>query len=291
VSFSSVIKSLYPVLNGLLNPDEEFATTHPFDLSRYKKLNNNKSTFSVIAHRGASYYAPENTMAAFSLAHKMGADMIELDVLLSSDQIPVVLHDPQLKRTTNGKGKVENFSLKDLKKLDAGSWFSSEFKNEKIPTLKEVLQWASGKIALNIEIKPEAVTEDAVNGIEAKTIQLVKKFGMEQHVVFSSFDYRAVNRIKNIDPDLITALLYNRKNSRRKSPVFLVKKYKADNINLKWSEVYPKRIEQLRESNVPVWVYTVNEPVLMRHLINQGVSGIFSDRPDLLRKVAEQEIN
>lgn len=289
MSFSSVIKSLYPVINGLLKPDEEFVTTHPFELSRYKKLNNNKSTFSVIAHRGASYYAPENTMAAFSLAYEMGADMIELDVLLSSDQIPVVLHDPHLKRTTNGEGKVENFSLEDLKKLDAGSWFSSEFKNEKIPSLKEVIQWASDKIALNIEIKPETVTEDAVDGIEAKTIQLVKKFGMEQHVVFSSFDYRVVDRIKNIDPKLITALLYNKKISQRRSPVYLAKKYKADSINLKWSEVYPKRIEQLRESKLPVWVYTVNEPVLMRRLMNQGVSGIFSDRPDLLRKVADQE--
>lgn len=289
MSFSSVIKSLYPVINGILNPDDEFVTSHPLELSRYKKLNNDKSTFSVIAHRGASYYAPENTMAAFNLAYEMGADMIEIDVLLSSDQIPVVLHDPKLKRTTNGKGKVENFALEDLKKLDAGSWFSSEFKNEKIPTLKELLQWASGKIALNIEIKPEAATEDAVDGIEAKSIQLVKKFGMEQHVVFSSFDYRVVERIKNIDPKLITALLYNKKSSQKKSPVFLAKKYQVDSINLRWSEVYPKRIEQLREYKIPVWVYTVNEPALMKRLIDQGVSGIFSDRPDLLRKVADQE--
>jgi len=289
VSLISVFKSLYPAIAGPLKPDDEFTSPHQRELITYKKLNDDKSPFSVIAHRGASYYAPENTMAAFELAHEMNADMIELDVLLSSDQVPVVLHDPHLKRTTNGNGNAQDFTTKELKKLDAGTWFSSEFRDEKIPTLQEVLEWASGKIALNIEIKPEAVTVDAINGIEAKTVQLVKEAEMEKHVVFSSFDYRAVGRIKKRNPEMITALLYNKKISENKNLVWLANHYNADGMNLNWSEVYPERLKQLREHNIPVWVYTVNEPELMKHLINRGISGIFSDRPDLLRHVAGKE--
>ena len=93
----------------------------------------------IIAHRGASGYAPENTLASMELAIKLGCDAIELDIHLTKDQQIVVCHDFTVDRTTNGRGEIENLTLEDIKKLDAGSWFSDEFKGEKIPTLEEVI--------------------------------------------------------------------------------------------------------------------------------------------------------
>ncbi len=108
----------------------------------------------ILAHRGASAYAPENTMAAFKKAIEMNADGIELDVHLSKDGYIVIIHDERVDRTTDGKGEVKDFSLDELKKLDAGSWFSDEYKGEKIPTLEELLSLIKNtEIYLNIEIK------------------------------------------------------------------------------------------------------------------------------------------
>ena len=110
----------------------------------------------VVAHRGYSGLYPENTASAFEAAIGAGADMIELDVCLTKDRIPVVIHDQTLERTTDGHGLVSEFTLSELKKLDAGSWFSPKFKGESIPTLEEILLQIRGKISVNIEIKPES---------------------------------------------------------------------------------------------------------------------------------------
>src|SRR5690554_5799160 len=169
------------------------------------------SSFLVIAHRGASAFYPENTMFAFKAAHEMGAAMIELDITLSKDGIPVIIHDEKLNRTTNGKGKVSDFTLEELKKLDAGSWFHPKFSEEKIPTLEEVLEFAQNRIALNIEIKPEAVSLSPKEGVEEKSLELVKKYGMEKHVLFSSFHYGAVKKFRSLDAHIPTAILYERK--------------------------------------------------------------------------------
>ncbi|MEO1023744.1 MAG: glycerophosphodiester phosphodiesterase family protein, partial [Bacteroidota bacterium] len=145
--------------------------------------NDNSDHFVVIAHRGASAYAPENTMAAFRIAVDMNAEMIELDVLLSGDGVPVAIHEDQLDRTTDTTGLTSQFTLETLQSVDAGSWFSADFAGEPVPTLDEVLRYCSGKISVNIEIKHEAVTNDVEGGIEEKVINLVKRYGMEHHVI------------------------------------------------------------------------------------------------------------
>lgn len=245
--------------------------------------------FAVIAHRGASYYAPENTLSAFKLAHQMKADMIELDVLLSKDSVPVVLHDSFLERTTSGKGLVKNHTLEELKQLDAGSWFAEKFCGEKIPTLEEVLTWAKEKISLNIEIKTEAVSDRYKNGIEFYSIELVRKYGMQDHVVFSSFDYRSISHLKKNAPELATSLLYEKRKPFRKKPLDLIHKYQADGFNANWRRLNAREIDQIKQEGFDVWVYTVNEEKMMKKLIQRGVTGIFSDRPDVLRKVLLKE--
>lgn len=246
--------------------------------------------FAVIAHRGASFYAPENTMAAFEKAVEMRADMIELDITLTKDGEIVILHDEDLKRTTNGSGIAHRMPLKELQKLDVGSWYSEKFREERIPTLETVLEWAKDKISLNIEIKPEAVTDDVEGGIEEKALQLVQKYGMEKYVIFSSFDLRAVERIKKAAPRVPAAVLYHYSTAGKKGPVDLVNNCRADGFNIDRRYLSNRWINELNENNIPIWVYTVNKESQMKSLIRRGVSGIFTDRPDLLRSIAEQEL-
>lgn len=240
----------------------------------------------MIAHRGASHYAPENTMAAFKMAYQMKADMIELDVQLSKDGVPVVFHDAKLDKHSNGKGLVLSFLFDELQQLDAGKWFSIEFMGEKIPSLENVLKWAAGKILVNIEIKTEAVSDSSENGIEEKVIQMVRRVGMEKHVIISSFDYRAVDRIKKMAPDLLTGLLYDKKSSAKRSPLELLRKYNANFFHCSKSELGKKWRKQLQDSEKRFLIYTVNRKKAMQKWMEKGAFGIFSDKPDVLREVS-----
>ena len=252
-----------------------------------KLFNDDGDGFVIIAHRGASAYYPENTMAAFRGAVDMTAEMIELDVMLSKDGVPVVFHDERLNVHTDGRGKVSNHTVKELKKLDAGSWFSEEFSGQKIPTLEEVLKFAADKIALNIEIKTEAVSDQLHNGVEEKSLELVEKYGMEEHVLFSSFDYRAVEHLRELDSDISVALLHNNYRYNRKLPYELVQRYKADAFNCSYRQLTKRRLANLREHDIPTFIYTVDAQSRMRKLITAGVTGIFTNKPDLLRSVVE----
>ena len=253
-----------------------------------KIYNDDGDGFIIIGHRGASAYFPENTMAAFRAAHSMGAEMIELDVLLSKDGVPVVFHDAELDDHTNGSGLVSDHTLKELKALDAGGWFDPKFSDQRIPTLEEVLQFASGKIALNIEIKSEAVTGEMEGGVEEKCLRLVKQYDMQDHVLFSSFDYRVASHINRLDPDMPVALLYYKKTSGKKLPSELVNEYDADAFNCSFSQLTKKRLKDLRAHEIPVFVYTVNQKRRMQKLLDKGVTGIFTDKPDLLKSLIEE---
>lgn len=249
--------------------------------------NDDGDDFIIIAHRGASAYYPENTMIAFEKAVEMGAEMIELDVMLSKDGIPIVFHDAKLNQHTNGNSYVKYYTLKELKELDAGSWFNPKFSNQKIPTLEEVLHFASGKIALNIEIKTEAVSDQIKNGVEENALQLVKEHGMQKHVLFSSFDYRAVRHFKRLDANIPVALLYKKNQSSRLLPHQLVEKYKVDAFNCSYRQLKKKWIADINRYNIPAFIYTVDSKRRMQKLIAGGVTGIFTNKPDLLKSVVQ----
>ena len=248
-----------------------------------------KSDFLVIAHRGASSYFPENTMPAFEAAVTMQADMIELDVMLSSDGIPVVFHDAQLDHHSNGQGLLSYHTLKELQKLDAGLWFGKDFVGTKIPTLEQVLHFASGTIALNIEIKTEAVSTELQGGVEEKCLDLVRKYNMEDHVLFSSFNYLAIEHLKKLDPDMPAALLYNWSRSNGASPVQLVEQYRADAFNCSYRQFSNEWSQNLRDNNIPHYIYTVDHPNKMQQLLEFGVSGIFTNKPDILNSIIDQQ--
>lgn len=244
----------------------------------------------IIAHRGASKEAPENTLPAFERAMALGADMIEIDVQLSKDGEIMVFHDRGLKRTTNGEGPVSEFSLETLKTLDAGSWFSPEFEGVKIPTLEEVLQLTQGRIMLNIEVKKNGLSKRDPY-VEKKILKLLGEYDMLPHTLISSFVPWSLKRIKELNPEVATALLYGnniRSNVRPKIPVYgydafkTVLKVQADGLNLRKNLVAKKFLKKAKECGVHMHPFTIDHPRSMKKLIRQGVSGIITNRPERL---------
>ena len=168
----------------------------------------------VIAHRGFSGKAPENTSTAVRMAMDLGADMVEIDVTLSSDEVVIVLHDDTLDRTTDGTGLAQETSWEDIQTLDAGSWFDRRFAGEPVPSLAQILDLVKGQILINIEIKAEAVGESPRGGIEEKVAEEVRKRDMVDQVIVSSFNPRALVHLHEVAPEIRSASLYNRNPSQ-----------------------------------------------------------------------------
>jgi len=243
----------------------------------------------VIAHRGSSSDYPENTVRAFQKAEAVKADMIELDIQLSKDGIPMVFHDDTLERCTNGTGKLNQYTCDELRKLDAGGWKNPDFSGEKIPTLEEVLSFAKNKIAVNVEIKAHDGVVDS--GIEVQAFKLVKKYEMERHVLFSCFNTTILKRLRELSGTIPLALLYERNNHLENPPIELINEYQLNAFNCsKWS-ARKRWIKELKRHDIPMMVYTVNSQWLMKKLIKNGVKGIFTNKPDVLRQQLEMMNN
>ena len=236
----------------------------------------------IFAHRGASAHAPENTLAAFELALAQQADAIELDVKLSADGQVMVIHDSTVDRTTNGHGKVQDMILAELKALDAGSFFSSQFAGEKIPTLNEVFEAMGKRTFINIELKNHrSHGEDLVETV----CMLVKKHQMQKYVMFSSFFPNALSKAHSYLPSVPRGLLalHGFLGVWARSFGFNFGKYDALHPNLRdFTQQEVTRVHRLKRR---VHVYTVNKEEDMRRLYKWGVDGIFTDDPQLAVKV------
>lgn len=246
--------------------------------------------FFCIAHRGASYYAPENTLPAFQKAVELKADMIELDVTLSRDKIPVVFHDKFLHRTTNGKGDIQNFYERELKELDAGSWFGIEYAGTKIPKLEDVLGWAKGSIALNIEIKKESVKNGQKGGVEEIVFSLLDTYKMSDQVILSSFSTVALKSFQRLDSNLKTAALLNPYSVGSPRSIRFMKSVGARGVNMLLRQMRSRLMKAAKREHIPVWVYTIDDEIGMKRAIKKGATGIFTNRPDSLRKVVVEEL-
>ncbi|NQW29721.1 MAG: glycerophosphodiester phosphodiesterase [Ignavibacteria bacterium] len=237
--------------------------------------------FFVIAHRGDSGSAPENTLAAINLAIASGVKMIEIDVQLTSDKQLVVFHDSVLGRTSNGHGFVKNFTLEQLLKLDAGSWFNSSFAGEKIPMLLDVLNAARGRVYLNIEIKPAANDPSSYESIEM-LIKAIEDFGMAAFVVFASFDHAVLKHIKEIKRYLHTCALNVPGDSRLPSEI--VNACGADAYGCSVQELTEKRAENIRRHRIPWGVYTVNTNEDLAITLKYGVQAAVTNFPSAVMK-------
>lgn len=243
---------------------------------------------AVIAHRGASMYAPENTLAAFDLALQQDADAIELDVKLSADEQIVVIHDNTVDRTTNGTGEIRSMPLNEIKKLDAGSHFNSQFCDEKIPTLQEVF-WEFGRdIFINIEITNYASPTDQ---LPLKVAELVNKNGLQEMVFFSSFNPLALIKINNYLPGSPKGLLVGtgllglfRYSWLRK---FIPHQALHSAIDITSIEL----IKNVHEDGKRIHVFTVNSANDIKKLLSMEVDGFFTDDPPLGRKLVNSLLN
>jgi len=229
----------------------------------------------LIAHRGASGHAPENTLAAFRKAVALGVHFIETDLQLTRDTRLVAIHDDTVNRTTNGHGAVHDLSLEELRKLDAGSWFGSEFTGERIPTLEEILEFAKKHdVVFYLELKPGGSW-----GGEHALISALRNSGEIARTVVISFDPAILAAVRKIEPTLMTGLLYE---GQLEDPLDKALEIGARQVVVRGDLVTPWLLGQARRRDLQVVGWTVNQGAHMRLLMAAGIDGIMSDYPERL---------
>lgn len=244
----------------------------------------------VIAHRGASSRAPENTLASFQAALDIGVDGIELDVHLSRDGHLVVIHDANLRRTTNGQGLVHEHTLAELKALDAGSWHGAAFAGERIPTFEEVLDLVGSRVPLQVELK------GATEGVTEATLAALERRGLLGTVMMTSFHLNLLPRVRELVPAVeIGALVWGRARTEDRTPmtpaecVAATRAARAD-VMLLWHEcVDEPRVAAARAAGIPVGVAGGTAKAEdMRRLLPFGVVRMTTNYPDVCNEVVRE---
>lgn len=238
----------------------------------------------VIAHRGASVHAPENTIAAFSLAAEIGADAVELDAKLTADGQVVVHHDRTLDRTTTGTGPLKSRTLEELQRLDAGSHFNLSYAGERIPTLSEVFRAVADRLLINIELSNYASPFDC---LPEAVVKLVHEFGLEKRVLLSSFNPAGLIKVRKLAPEIQLGLLTDAKEPRWLRLFFgMLTPHEA--IHPSMTLISEDMIEGQHRQGRWVNVWTVNELENIKRLVHLGVEGVITDVPDLAREVVQE---
>ncbi|AYC28686.1 glycerophosphodiester phosphodiesterase [Paenisporosarcina cavernae] len=229
----------------------------------------------IIAHRGSSGTYPENTLAAFQAAANLRVDGVEFDVHMTKDGELVVIHDETIDRTTNGGGYIKDFTYKELRQYDAGSWFSPTFANEKIPALEEVLSiFKETNMTVNVELKSDIVPYE---GMTERVLRMVHDFDMEEQVIISSFDHEALEQAKQLAPHVQTALLTMEVMVDVADYAHLLK---AEAIHIALPAAYRKMTKVALSKGAIIRVFTVNDVVQATELLEIGVHAIFTDYPE-----------
>lgn len=232
----------------------------------------------VIAHRGGGRLAPENTIEAIDVGHRLGHKMVEFDVKLSADKQLFLLHDDYLDRTTNGKGLAAKQTWGSLSKLDAGSWFNKNFSGIKLPLFSDVaLRCSEYQIMANIEIKPTLGEEELTGRLVAQAA--AKLWQGSTAPLLSSFSPEALAAAHQAVPELPRGLLLDEWHSDWHEQV---KRYECVSVHLNHQILTELRVDQLRSAGLYVMAYTVNDPERARTLLSFGVDSICTDAIDLI---------
>ncbi len=230
----------------------------------------------IIAHRGFSAEAPENTLAAFRLAAERGLTWVETDVRLSKDGVPMVFHDATLQRTTKRKGRFNRFTAEELQQLDAGSWFSPEFSHEIIPTLNQLMELALElRLGINIEIKPnlgeEELTVEKIN-------ELYQQRTANPSILFSSYSVPALKQCQQLMPNLPRALVVdNLDQFSAEEVVAITEGLGCTSLHIHHSLIYSPLLAQCYYSPFDLMCFTVNEKSIADRCWAAGIHSIFSD--------------
>lgn len=240
---------------------------------------NQKDFVSITAHRGASGYAPENTMSAFTTAIIMGSNYIELDAQETSDGEIIILHDNTLERTTGINKNIWEVSYSEIKNLDAGYWFNEKFKNEPIPKLSDVINNVNGKIKLNIELK----TNGHEKKLAEKVVKIVETMKFTSDCILTSFDFSQIRRVKELNPNIKVG--YILKSLPENIDVF---KSDIEILSVHYNLVNNEFMEKAIKNNKEVHVWTVNDEDEMKRIIDLGVNNIITNYPDKLKEILGQ---
>lgn len=231
-------------------------------------------TFNI-AHRGFSALYPENTMLAFTKAAEEGfCDGIELDVQLTKDNIPVIIHDEELERTTGASGLVSDYTYKEIRTLNAGN-------NEKIPSLEEYLSFAKdSNILSNLELKNSIIN---YKNLEEITLTLISKLNLQKNIILSSFNHESMIKIKKLDNSIKTGLLYD-------CLLFNPHKYciscGADAMHPHYSSLLiGNGLKNMQKNNIDINSYTINKEKHMIKFLSKGITSIITNHPDKLHEL------
>ncbi len=237
----------------------------------------------VMAHRGNSAFAPENTLVAFEQALEIGADGCECDVHATADGEIVVIHDATVDRTTDGTGAIGQMTLEQVRALDAGSWKGAEFAGEKVPLLAEVLETHIGRAMLYIEIKDYQCTR--------RVLEVIDRCEAREWVAPCSFSYEVCVEARKLRPELPVALIYAG-GASPKPPKELVNLALVGNLqalSVTHADVTPELVVRCRQCGVGLWVWTVDDPERLAKLSRMRVGNIVSNDPALALKVCYNE--
>ena len=231
----------------------------------------------VVRHRGAAAHAPENTLEGLRLAAQQGVGAIEVDVTLSQDGVPVLVHDSRLERTTNGTGRVFDHSLAALRELDAGAWFETRFAGARIPTLAEALELCLALgLAANLEIKPASGQDEATATAAVRAVR-DRWPPSGPTLLFSSFSAVSLARLQAVAPDWPRAASFRRGRVSAWLALALARGCVA--VHARADRLTPDRVAAIRRADLYCGGYTVNAAAKARRLVSAGVSYLFSDRP------------
>jgi glycerophosphoryl diester phosphodiesterase len=238
----------------------------------------------IIAHRGASGHAPENTFAAFERAVELGAGFIETDLQLTRDARFVAIHDAYLDRTTNGHGPVGDRTLAELRELDAGKWFDRQFMDQRIPTLEEILQFARERdIVFYLEIK-----QGVAWGMHQTLVGVLGKAQNAAHTVVIAFEPATLDSVRRLEPAMMTGLLVDKaKGDSIQAGLEVGARQICPHVDLVTLEM----VERAHRADLHVVTWTVNDADKMRAAMDAGVDGIMTDLPDRLRAVVEDSFS
>jgi glycerophosphoryl diester phosphodiesterase len=243
----------------------------------------------VIGHRGAPAYAPDNTLPGFDLAFQMGADGIELDVVLTADGVPVVFH-PEMdsQHPTHGYKTLKGLTLAQVKQIDVGGWFGDgkRFRGEKIPTLAEVFELVNKRGIVNVEIKDWTL---ANNGIEEKIVAVLESAGMQNQVILSSFSPIRLQRVMKIAPRYPRGLIYSATLPPPITRAWFRSIAKPHALHPHYSIVTREYVAWARAKGYAINTWHTMEPDEIRRQIALGVDSIMSNAPDVLRKVVDEQ--
>lgn len=233
----------------------------------------------ITSHRGYSSAAPENTLPAFQLAIDHGSDRAELDVQMTKDGVVMVTHDTSLRRCTGRNANIYDLTYNEVRKLDAGRWFSAKYAGTKIPTLEEVLDLCKGRIQLNIEIKPNAATPD----LEAETVRIIREKGFEKDCVITSQSYETLCKVKELDPEIETGyILALGVGSFYDLP-------DADFFSVEATFITSGMVQQIHKRGKTISAWTVNREEDASNMLSLGVDDVITDKPEMVQELISED--